>query len=344
MKKMSLASRIVIAITTLSLTATYFVPVWFIFLLAPQYPEGLTMKIWLTKLTGDVEIVNGLNHYIGMKHISEAMFPEFGYLVYVVGFFILAGLMVAIIGKRQLLFSYLLLIVLGGVAALVDFYSWGYDYGHNLDPKAPIQIPGFSYQPPVIGHKTLLNFDAYSYPDVGGWIVIAVGSILALVWFLEWHRSKSSKKNTLNPLPHKFIPATALLLFVLNSCSVEPKPFQYGKDVCDDCQMTIVEPHFGGQVVTKKGRIYKFDDAHCLLNFLKKEKVAGENIEQTVLVDYENDKTFLDVKSAHFVKSPKLKSPMNGNTAAFATLQKAEAKRKGTGGELKTWQELLNTR
>jgi copper chaperone NosL len=106
--------------------------------------------------------------------------------------------------------------------------------------------------------------------------------------------------------------------------------------------MTIVEPHFGGQVVTKKGRTYKFDDAHCLLNFLKKEKVKGEDIAQTVLVDFDNDQQFLDVKSAHFVKSPQLKSPMNGNAAAFATREKAVAKGKETSGEVKTWQDLLN--
>src|SRR3569832_942072 len=124
MKKMSTTSRILIAVGSLALIATYFLPVWFIFLIAPQYPEGLTMNIWLNKLTGQVEIINGLNHYIGMKHIKPEMFPEFTYLIYVVAFFILLGLVVAITGKRKLLFAYLILTVLGGVAAMVDFYKW----------------------------------------------------------------------------------------------------------------------------------------------------------------------------------------------------------------------------
>src|SRR3954467_3684871 len=89
-------SRIVIAIASLSLMATYFLPVWFIFLIAPQYPEGLTMQIWLNKISGQVDIINGLNHYIGMKHIQSEMFPEFSYLVYIVALFILFGLIVAI--------------------------------------------------------------------------------------------------------------------------------------------------------------------------------------------------------------------------------------------------------
>src|SRR5437868_9154824 len=101
-KTMRPMSRIIIALASLALIATYFLPVWFIFLIAPQYPEGLTMNIWLNKITGQVDIINGLNHYIGMKHIKPEMFREFSYLVYVVAFFILFGLFVAVAGKRNL--------------------------------------------------------------------------------------------------------------------------------------------------------------------------------------------------------------------------------------------------
>src|SRR5215203_2470543 len=125
MNKMSLTSRIIIAVASMSLIATYFLPVWFIFLIAPQYPEGLTMNIWLHKITGQVDIINGLNHYIGMKHINADMFPEFTFLVYILGFFILFGLTVAITGNRKVLAGYLILSVLGGIAALGDFYKWG---------------------------------------------------------------------------------------------------------------------------------------------------------------------------------------------------------------------------
>src|SRR5689334_25122105 len=114
MSEMSLPSRIIIAIGSLGLIATFFLPVWFIFLIAPQYPEGLTMNIWLNQITGQVEIINGLNHYIGMKHIKAEMFPEFEYLVYILGFFIFFGLVIAFTGKRKLLFAYLVLSVIGG--------------------------------------------------------------------------------------------------------------------------------------------------------------------------------------------------------------------------------------
>jgi copper chaperone NosL len=137
------------------------------------------MKIWINTITGDVKIISALNHYIGMKHIEVSMFPEFKYMVYIVAFILLTGLLTAVINKRVLLWVYASLIIGAGIGALVDFYLWGYDYGHNLDPTAPIVVPGMSYQPPLIGTKQLLNFTAFSAPDIGGWIFLVAG-ILAI--------------------------------------------------------------------------------------------------------------------------------------------------------------------
>jgi len=182
MKTLNKLSRVLIALSALLMVSSYFVPLWQILMWAPQYPEGLAMKIWINNLTGDVKIISALNHYIGMKHIEVSMFPEFGYMIYIVGFLIAFGLASAAVGKRLLLWSFVLLLFATGIAALVDFYVWGYDYGHNLDPSAAINIPGMSYQPPLIGTKQLLNFTAFSGPDVGGWIfmvsaLIAVGTL-----------------------------------------------------------------------------------------------------------------------------------------------------------------------
>jgi copper chaperone NosL len=179
MKKLKTVSRWSIAVSALMMITAYFVPLWQILMWAPQYPEGLEMKIWINNITGDVKIISALNHYIGMKHIEVSMFPEFRYMIYIVAFIILAGIIAVVINKRGLLWAYVLLIIGAGIGAIVDFYLWGYDYGHNLDPTAPIVVPGMSYQPPLIGTKQLLNFTAFSGPDTGGWIFLGAG-ILAL--------------------------------------------------------------------------------------------------------------------------------------------------------------------
>lgn len=337
---MSPVSRIIVAIASLSLISTFFLPVWFIFLIAPQYPEGLTMNIWLNKITGQVDIINGLNHYIGMKHIKVEMFPEFNYLVYVVGFYILLGLIIAVTGNRKFLFAYLVLTVIGGIAAMYDFYQWGYDYGHNLDPKAAIQIPGLSYQPPLIGHKTLLNFDAYSYPDTGGWVIIGVSAVFFMVWGYEYWKMRKKKTSPVRRSRKVTAAVAAFFILSLSSCKAQPEPIAYGKDNCAECKMTIMDPKFGGEIITKKGRIFKFDDAHCLVNYIKNGKVKEADIAKTLFINYEQGNEFLDVKSLFFVVSPQLKSPMNSNAASFSTRALADKKANETNGIVMTWDQL----
>jgi copper chaperone NosL len=192
MKKLTNISRLAIAVSALLLVSAYFVPLWQILMWAPQYPEGLAMKIWINNITGDVKIISALNHYIGMRHIEVSMFPEFKYMIYIVGFVIAFGLAVSIVNRRFMLVSFVLIIIGCGIAALVDFYLWGYDYGHNLDPTAAIIVPGMAYQPPVIGTKQLLNFTAFSGPDIGGWIFIVSGLLAVAALVFEVYRSKKS--------------------------------------------------------------------------------------------------------------------------------------------------------
>lgn len=169
----------------------YYTPIWEILMWAPQYPEGLSMQIWVNNITGDVNTINGLNHYIGMKYIKIEMFPEFKYMPWILGFIILTGLVTAVINRKWMLWTYFIILVSAGIAGLVDFYLWGYDYGHNLDPTAAIKIEGMSYQPPLIGTKELLNFVAYSGPDTGGWIFALSGILVIATLFIE-----RKKKNT----------------------------------------------------------------------------------------------------------------------------------------------------
>ena len=339
-KQLSTSSRILVAFATGALVAVFFLPVWRIDLFAPQYPEGLTMYIWINNITGQVDIINGLNHYIGMKHIKVEMFPELKFLPYVVGFFMVLGMIVAITGKRKFLFYYLILTVIGGALALIDFYKWGYNYGHDLDPRAPIQVPGLSYQPPLVGHKRLLNFDAYSFPDVAGWIVIGAAALAFGVWFAEWYRQRKTAKK-LRPIT-KVAVAASMLVFLISSCSSKPQPFNYAKDVCDNCKMTIVDPKFGGEVLTKKGKAYKFDDMVCMINFIKTGTVKENDIAQKLVVNFNKQNDFIDVNKAFFLVSSDLKTPMGGNAAALSSQEETEKVKASIPGEIAKWNDLFD--
>lgn len=176
----------------IALAVVIFVPIWKIELKAPQYPEGLSMHIHANKLSGDVEIINGLNHYIGMRTLHADDFVEFTVLPYIFIFFALMGILSAVVNKKWFFILWVSLFFIFAIVAMVDFYLWEYDYGHNLDPKAPIQVPGMSYQPPLIGFKQLLNFEAFSIPSTGGWMMLGVG--LSMI-FLLFKEIKNSRKN-----------------------------------------------------------------------------------------------------------------------------------------------------
>ena len=193
MKKNGLTtfSRIIIFISGLALLAVLFVPLWRIELNAPQYPEGLVLKMYPNKLAGNVDIINGLNHYIGMKTLHTEDFLEFSVLSYIIIFFAALCLLVVFLNKRKWLTILFSLFILFGIIAMADFWRWEYNYGHDLNPNAAIQVPGMAYQPPLIGFKKLLNFGAYSVPDIGGWIFVSVGLLLLLALILQFTRKKT---------------------------------------------------------------------------------------------------------------------------------------------------------
>ncbi len=332
MNRLTKIERVIVAVASLSLIAVYFVPIWRVTLFAPQYPEGLILQIWLNNITGDIDVINGLNHYIGMRKISVAMFPEFEFLVYVVGFYILLGLIIAAIGNRKVLFWYIIFTLFGGAFAMYDYYRWGYEYGHNLDDTAPIKVPGLSYQPPMLGHKRLLNFDAYSYPDIGGWIVIIAASAIFLVWFYDWYRARKQKLKLSSAL------ATSFILFFLVSCSAKPEPLKIGRDVCHLCKMGIADARFGAELISKKGKVFKFDDIGCMVNFIKAGSIGQKDISQTVVINYEKQNDFINTGKAVFVNSEMVKSPMGFNIAAFSDQQPVSTL--FPNGKILSWNEV----
>lgn len=189
--KMARWSRILILVASLALGLTYVLPLWTIDLEAPQYPEGLGMVIRINTIEGqkehDLSNINNLNHYIGMQRIVPESIPELKIMPVVVGVLMLTGLLVAVLGRKRLLYAWtagFLVISLVGVA---DFWKWEYDYGHNLDEEtAIIKIPGMSYQPPLIGSRDILNFTAHSWPGAGGMIAILAATTAVLLSVREW--------------------------------------------------------------------------------------------------------------------------------------------------------------
>lgn len=343
MFKISTISRIILAVCAVALLAMLKVPIWSIYLTAPQYPEGLEMKIWHNTITGDVKIISALNHYIGMRAISVDMFPEFQYIGSTI--MAVAGLclVLALIGRWWSALTYWVVLAIADSLALYDFWRWGYDYGHNLNPDAAIIIPGMAYQPPVLGYKKLLNFEAWSLPDTGGWILMVVTAASLFVVVYEWWRNR--RKTAGAPSKSKPV-AMAIVGFLFPlmfwQCSAGPRPINYGQDACAFCKMTLMDKHYGAEVVTKKGKVFVVDDTNCLVQFLKKGGVPSDEIAGRYITDYAHSGILLEVEKAIFLHSDKLNTPMASGLAAFAGPNDLDSVKSQTGGEVMRWEQVFN--
>ena len=178
--------KIIFIIGAIALLGTFLSPIWRITLEAPQYPKGVTMYIWVNKLGGDepgtLQNINILNHYVGMKMIEPESIPELKYFPMVIIGMSILGIIFGFINNRKLWITWGIILLILGALGIYDFYLWEYDYGHNLSDDAPIKVPGQAYQPPLIGSKMLLNFNAISYPYFGA-IFIAIPLISSFLSF-----------------------------------------------------------------------------------------------------------------------------------------------------------------
>lgn len=182
---------------SLLLLGLFIFPMWNIRLGAPQYPEPLGIDIYVNGLQDenefDLQNIDGLNHYIGMKTLPKqedmwefSVFPKVVLAMSVLG--VLFGIL-GLMGKvsyHWFLVWFILMSILAGLG-IYDFNLWLVDYGSDLDPNAIMKLLNpdgtpMKYNPPLIGHKKLLNFDAYSYPRLGG-ILLGMGMVFTLIGY-----------------------------------------------------------------------------------------------------------------------------------------------------------------
>lgn len=133
-----------------------------------------------------------------------------------------------------------------------------------------------------------------------------------------------------------------LFALVLISCvSGEPKPLQLNSDSCDFCKMTIADGQFGAELITQKGRYYKFDDVACMVHFAKSNKVVPNKA--FFICDYLMANTLIPAEKAFFLKGGSINSPMNGNAIAFASEKEALSYQAKYKAALLSWKEIYGS-
>ena len=350
---MTKGSRILVLVAALAMGLVYVLPVWRITLEAPQYPEGMGMVIRINTIVGakrhDLDNINNLNHYIGMRRIVPESIPEMKIMPVVVGAFILLGLLTAAVGRRWLLYGFMALFLAFSITGMVDFWKWEYDYGHNLDQEhAIIKIPGMSYQPPLIGARQILNFKAHSWPGWGGWILIGVGALGTGLAFAEFRRGRrngldagagSTSEPTSTTEAGNAALAALLLLgaTTLSGCADPgPRPIAFGSEACAACLMGVVDEGHAAELVTRKGRVYAFDSIECLASYLGSLEDPGE-VHSLWVTDFSNPPDLIRAEEAYFLLSPTLTSPMGMGLTAFSRVEDRDGAVNAFGGGPLSW-------
>lgn len=133
-----------------------------------------------------------------------------------------------------------------------------------------------------------------------------------------------------------------LCTFIMMSCNTKPVPLVAGKDACTYCKMPIADTKFGAEVITKKGRIYTYDDINCMINWLSETENASTAISRKLVVDYLDSKNFIDAENASYAFSENIRSPMNSGVACFKNNEDIRHTFPNQTSML-TWDQVINT-
>ncbi len=188
---MSRRARLAVLGGALLLVLAPLFPLWKITMFAAQFPEGLRLSIYTHKVVGgqggvDLQGINILNHYIGMREISAADFVEMKFIPFALGVFFLIALRTAVFARVGSLVDVTVLFGYFAVFSFAVFWYRMYTYGHQLSPDAPIKVVAFT--PPIFGHQHIANFEVYSYPAAGTFLLLGFG--LSLVGLLLYEARK----------------------------------------------------------------------------------------------------------------------------------------------------------
>lgn len=187
-------ARLLLALAVVPLVLSFAYPLWNIRMVAPQYPEGLELDIYAYTIEAgnegrDLQEINTLNHYIGMKPLDKAEFTDLAWIPFAIGALALLALRVAAIGDVRSLVDLTVLTIYFSLFSAGRFVFQLYNYGHNLDPAAPFRMEPFT--PAILGVKQIANFTTASMPRGATFLIGFYATLVAAL--MLWHLLRGSR-------------------------------------------------------------------------------------------------------------------------------------------------------
>jgi len=146
----------------------------------------------------------------------------------------------------------------------------------------------------------------------------------------------------LNQLYNNFHVVLVLFAVItIVSCGSKPEPINYGHDECEFCRMLITDNKYGAELVTDKGKIYKFDSIECMVEFSLVKNTLGDTNNKLLITDFDNPGNLIDARIAYYIKNDEFRSPMGLNVTAFKDESKAQQFSSANGGAKLIWVEVI---
>ncbi len=195
---LSMMSRFSILLAGLILIPIFFTPLWHLEFGSQQYPEGLELFIYSTKLVGgddgnDLTEINILNHYIGMRELRDEDFTEFKWIPLFIGLLIVISFRSAVVGTLKSVVDVFFIFFYFSLYSVWRFWYMLTNYGHELDPKAAVKVDPFT--PPVFGEKMVGQFTVSSFPSFGTYCFALFALLIIAGIYFTYKREKLKTNN-----------------------------------------------------------------------------------------------------------------------------------------------------
>ena len=103
--------------------------------------------------------------------------------------------------------------------------------------------------------------------------------------------------------------------------------------------MTVTDSRFAAELITSTGKIFVFDDLHCLKEYCAEQPDKMKEA-RFYVVDFASG-DLLHSNEAHFVKSDQAHSPMGSNTIAFKSATEQQQYLQSHSGQSVSWASVI---
>lgn len=134
----------------------------------------------------------------------------------------------------------------------------------------------------------------------------------------------------------------AVVTLLVTACAAPAlRSISYGADACAHCHMTVTEARSAAVLVTRKGRTITFDDPACLAAYIGEGHLPMEQVAAMRVNDFVHPDTALDARTAAYLRTDRITTPMGGGIIAVRPGAEADSVRRVLGASPVTWQDLV---